>query len=369
MAFLLVLSHHWIRKIYYDAFLAIHISLALAVLVCVYFHVENMDDPSFFAFIWTCVAMWSFDRALRLGRVLYHSLLPNAKGIKALASYVPESDIIRLDVSKFFPRGEPSAVGAYYYVYEPGRIRGYESHPFTLCSWNRTSSGSNVMRTPTTSVGKEFQIAATDVEDGSPPSPAPSTSQETSHSFLIQPQHGFTQELRQKISSQEEIKAYPLTVLLEGPYGEQFPLERHSDVLMIIGGSGITAAVSRAYDLLSKSNARLHIVWAVRNKALVHTVCDHEFNSLLGHENVRLDVYLTKDTADPEKVFRHGVQLYEGRPVIESLLAEAIAQSSSSVGVFCCGPTRMGATCRVEIAKLMRSQQADVKFYEERFGW
>ncbi|KAF2009999.1 hypothetical protein BU24DRAFT_436872 [Aaosphaeria arxii CBS 175.79] len=58
-----------IRQRFYDAFLLGHIVLAMLFLVGTWFHIKKQDNE-FDMYFWPCVAVWAFDRALRLGRVL-----------------------------------------------------------------------------------------------------------------------------------------------------------------------------------------------------------------------------------------------------------------------------------------------------------
>lgn len=62
------------------------------------------------------------------------------KGVKATATYHRTTEMVRLDITDFMP-DKKIVPGLYYYLYMPAGLRGYESHPFTLCSWRR--SGSN----------------------------------------------------------------------------------------------------------------------------------------------------------------------------------------------------------------------------------
>lgn len=61
------------------------------------------------------------------------------KGVKATATYDRTTEMVRLDITDFMPENRV-VPGLYYYLYMPAGLRGYESHPFTLCSWRRSGS-------------------------------------------------------------------------------------------------------------------------------------------------------------------------------------------------------------------------------------
>lgn len=356
-----------LRNRWYDLFLMIHIALAVLALAATLYHLFHMEDESFYAFIWACVAAWAFDRALRLSRILYHSLAPNMRGNKATASREPGTDMVRLEVTDFL--GSTPPPGSYYYVYEPGQWRGYESHPFTICSWREeapTSPGSSITDPTTTSdVGSEKEtrvsIGATRKSSGS--------QGKLRHSFLIRSRDGFTKRLLNSIAPPSEAgQPHTLRVLLEGPYGETLPLDKHTDVLMIVGGSGVTAAVSHAYRLMQTPNTRLKLVWVVRETSLVENVCKHELAGLIPSEKATLEVYITQ-TGEAEKGTLLPFDGRSGRPDIEALVAAERSVCAQSLAVFTCGPASMSRSCRAAVAKVIGEPGGRIEFYEERFGW
>lgn len=158
--------------------------------------------------------------------------MPNIKGIKATAEWDESKDLVRLDVTEFF-NNTKTTPGMFYYVYEPGRLRGYESHPFTLCSWNYPNpdsarhSGTSSLEEKrgdsfVSNIDNQHKSQLKDVELGleqvntnntiitNETIPDTRGSHEARHTFLIRPKDGFTQRLRHKHSKK-------FHVLLEGP--------------------------------------------------------------------------------------------------------------------------------------------------------
>ena len=76
------------------------------------------------------MAVWVFDRALRLCRLAYFNLYPSAVGVKATATFDSTTGLVRLDVSSAY-RLQNAPPGSFFFVYEPYCVQGYESHPFT----------------------------------------------------------------------------------------------------------------------------------------------------------------------------------------------------------------------------------------------
>ncbi|KAF2170434.1 hypothetical protein M409DRAFT_19255 [Zasmidium cellare ATCC 36951] len=391
MSVLIGSSLFFIRNRWYDVFLGIHFIFALMLLVCIWFHVK-IQYGAFNGFIWPAVAIWSLDRILRWTRILCISVLPNLKGTKATATFDENKDLIRLDVTEFFKKHAPIP-GSFYYVYEPGRLRGYESHPFTLCTWNhalpasRSSSSTSsldspiekemektsddLLNSPNDSKDVELGIERTPTDD---PIPDKRKSSEAHHTFLIRPRNGFTDRLRTKTSTLPgEEKSKDIRVLIEGPYGCELTIHQYSTVVLVVGGAGITAAISRMYSLLRTAGSPhfVRLVWATQKREMVDDICAHELDGVLGSPRLRTDFYITSSSTmrSPEGEKESRVTLNAGRPDIETILQEERSRCQGSMAVFCCGPSGMEASTRNGVVKLLGEKGSHVAFYQERFGW
>lgn len=317
---------------------------------------------------------------MRISRLLYFSLMPNLKGIKATAEWDETKDLVRLDVTDFF-KSIKTTPGVFYYVYEPGRLRGYESHPFTLCTWNYPNPDSS-RNSETSSLEEkrgDSHISDTekpqnaelkDVEMGLKPvltnETIPDTrgSREARHTFLVRPKDGFTQRLRHKHSQK-------FHVLLEGPYGLELYMHQYAAVVMIVGGSGITAAISRAYALL-RAGAPPHIrlVWVAQKLEMVDDVCAHELSGVLGNSRFKMDVFATSPTESTISSSRkRSYNLHTGRPDVDGILNEERDKCAGSMAVFCCGPPGLDASVRNSVVRLLKEDGPHVAFLEERFSW
>lgn len=317
-------------------------------------------------FIWPCVAIWSLDRLLRLCRIIHYSLLPYIlKRARAVASYDEQADMIRLDVTDFLQRKEIDA-GIYYYVYLPTSMPGWESHPLSLCTWRQGGSY--------TQPGSPHLSASGDVKDGQTTMTAvsdPENQLSLKHSFLIRPYAGMTARMKQQIisTSTAQESASNIIVLLEGPYGIRLKLENYSDILVIAGGSGITAAISHSHRLVEKGNTHISIVWAAAQKHLVDDICRHELSGVLGNENVQLHVYLTEGAVLEGGKAGDKYMVHLGRPDIEKVMIEARQRCGRDLAIVSCGTPAMADVCRKAMVSLLSTQGPHVGYYNETLTW
>ncbi|OKL56846.1 hypothetical protein UA08_07986 [Talaromyces atroroseus] len=273
--------------------------------------------------------IWVSDRFLRLTRVVYCNLhirlrLGGTQTTRSTATYDPASNVVRLEVIPGSVMHQPTA-SSFYYLYQPFRFRGWESHPFTLGSWEHTvedqNSHSDTIATAITEIGNDG------IENSKTPLLNASISQrhtgnEDSYSdakrilerpkliFWIRPYNGWTRSLRDQCLDSPNRSVSP-TILLEGPYGESFSLGGHEPVLLIAGGTGIACAVPyirenlhRSKMMMSKNknenddselltHTRIHLVWASRETAFVHDVASRELRDALSHEEFHASFYIT----------------------------------------------------------------------------
>jgi NAD(P)H-flavin reductase len=301
---------------------------------------------------------------MRLARTAYLGLIPRfAKGIKATATYDHAAEIIRLDVTYLLPNNNITP-GYYYYLYAPGDIKGYQSHPFTLCSWRKQTTSSSIQASPLTEDDKEITTH--------PSSTASSSSDNITHSLLIRPYRGFTGRLQEKLmKSPSHNSSTNLTVFLEGPYGCALDLRSFSNVLIIAGGSGITAAISHSNFLLPTRKTFVRVVWAVQNSSLVENVCEHELKEAINDPNFDLVVYETrKASGDVEKMASSASRpVQHGRPDIEATIREARGKCERDMAVVVCGPPRMADACRAAVVESLGERGPGVEFYNEALGW
>lgn len=320
--------------------------------------------------MWPCVAVWVFDRALRYGRMIYTSILPRfRKGIRASVTYDASSEMLRLDVTKFFPN-KPPVPGLFYFVYMPWALRGYESHPFTLCSWRAAGDIDSDIDSPNSGSDDKKRTARSQINDSA------AMSGDVNHSFLIRPYGGFTERLRDGATSKGSIEAGAAgevrleTIFLEGPYGAKLDLSTYSDVLIIAGGSGITAAVSHTFYLLPTGKTKVQVSWAVPQRHLVDDICNNELAAVMRHPRFAMDVHVTSGpNLKPEDWQLALYTVAHGRPDLYEIMRNARESCDLSLAVVTCGTPAMADACRAAVVRLLKEPGPDVGYYNESMMW
>jgi len=312
-------------------------------------------------------------------------------GSESRMTYDETTDVIRLEVTpstqlQFIP-------GDYYFLYQPFRLSGWENHPFTV---GATSYEVGTARPPSqASLGKPDEP----LDDSLLPL-IPKTqdnNQETMDRlpqkqnaarlkliFWIRPYDGWTQQLRQQCL-QSKSQPVDATILLEGPYGHNFPLWRYESVLMIVGGTGIAAAVPYLQDHLRRSGdgpqpinedtriRDIELVWTARQSALLRDIARGELAPVLAREDFRASFYTTGASVEPpQDIHEFGCTIQTGRPHLQSLIMSRACDASVtgvSLVILVCGPAGMAEEARAVTHLAMRRGYRTIKYVEEIFAW
>jgi NAD(P)H-flavin reductase len=166
------------------------------------------------------------------------------------------------------------------------------------------------------------------------------------------------------------------TVFLEGPYGTKTDLSTYSDVLVICGGSGITAAISHAHFLVAaNTHTKVHVVWAVPQRQLPDDICAHELASVIKTDRCNMVVYLTAEAAEEVRVRDVGTlprSLYEvriGRPNIGAVMREYRRMATKNLAIVTCGTRQMSDVCRAAVVQVLGEEGVDTGYYNETLVW
>ncbi|KAG5648723.1 hypothetical protein DXG03_000070 [Asterophora parasitica] len=371
MSLIIPLAIRPIRQKLYELFLIVHIVLAVATLVLLFYHVTEMDGE-YDAWLWACVGIWAFDRFLRYVRVGVLSYKTMRSGgentVASLTGQPGEGGLIRLTVQSSITI-DPKP-GSYYYLYTPRSWRPWENHPFTLASWEQTPGG-------------------------------------TTFHFHFAPLAGATRRIEKRIAQAKDLST-KMTVLLEGPYGTVHPVPSYEQILLVAGGSGITAILPYAFSIVNSSprHARkVTIVWVVRKAAYAADLLSHELapkntpgidvhvhvsredgplatdfidrlpNRVAGAD----DTYSSDgDSTGAHKEGKDGAsfKVAGGRPVMANLLAHHISQlvGSERLAVLACGPATMLDDLRRAVANSYGNGEGQVRgdaleYFEDAFSW
>ncbi|PTU19680.1 hypothetical protein P175DRAFT_0503222 [Aspergillus ochraceoroseus IBT 24754] len=410
MLLLLPTAVNWFRRRAYETFLLIHIIFSVGLLVCCFYHTIIFEGHEYWFYLWLPVGIWGFDRLLRLIRLVYCNLHVriNAGSLvqytTSTASYYKAADIVRLDVAPGSSRIRPNP-GQYYFLYQPFRLTGWESHPFTLGCWSH--QGRSALSPSPSWIAKDnegvdvaqmplLSDSSSDSGNRSTREPLPCTdSQELNLGFWIRPFDGWTRHLREQCMQSPD-QTVDVRILLEGPYGHGFPLRSFDSVLFIAGGTGIASAVPYIHDHISRSSQNpdetatrvrdLRLVWVARQSAFIHQVATRELSSALGRDDFRASFYSTSpvtqsdsDTISEEStsfpagaVTEKDIEISQGRPDIDDLIlshAREAQESSSLAAVLVCGPPAMADRTRAAVHMAMQQGYQSLQYIEESFSW
>lgn len=179
--------------------------------------------------------------------------------------------MVRLEVVTSLPfHPKP---GTHCFIYFPTLIF-WENHPFTLASWG-----------PANSVAKDGK-------------------KQMKLTFLVSQHAGMTRALARKVAASDGVAK--MRVLVEGPYGQHFPVHRYEKVCLVAGGSGITNTLSylcylrklAEADDKTLSTRRVEIVWIAKDQDFIDGILQNELTNLVGLAgrdfDIRIIIYLTR---------------------------------------------------------------------------
>ncbi|UKZ49270.1 hypothetical protein TrVGV298_003515 [Trichoderma virens] len=369
----------------------------------------SIFDGQYDPYLWPLVAIWSFDRFLRIVRVVYcnlHVQLHKKSLNRSIAaiSYDQDANIIRVQINTHIkPRP-----GQHYYLYQPFRLTGWESHPFTLAYWSQSTESQHR--------GQAGAPATGSTTVGSIAASSKAMEGEYLMSFWIRPQDGWTRHLRDLCLKSSQVPATSKeTILLEGPYGMSEPLQKFDEVLLIAGGSGIAAMVPYVLDYISQASNKssrtrirgLTLVWSDRNRAFMHQIAQQELAAALTLNEIRCMFYCTDSAkvsidatdkipiGDADKVSAESgvlkskeetdisestdsisatgsLTIDTGRPDIPTIIeraATAATESGSRLAVMTCGPAGMSDAARDATYRAIRTRNSSIEYFESAFGW
>ncbi|BEI93595.1 uncharacterized protein CcaverHIS019_0600540 [Cutaneotrichosporon cavernicola] len=381
---MLLTSFALVRRIMYEFFLVVHITMCFIFIVAAWFH-----WPKLGWWPWTGLILWGFDRGVGFARMIFVNkawLIPftsKRDQHSACTVEIVDPTVLRITVAN---RNLTWSPGQHALLTMPqvATLR-YEQHPFTMAS----ASGDAV--------------------------------------FLVRAQGGFTARLLDRTQSQTETG---FNCYIEGPYGMSHHSELlgHDTLLLVCGGTGITYGCSNFLGAIAAAQqsktslSSLRLVWNVREAAHIEWIAPL-LNAALekgtGGMTVSIDIYVTRSgmaeghsieegsgedsgTTTPEinssteavdkvatpSVGEKGmyglteaamriVTFHKGRSPVETILRKDTAGSTTNaagVAVGMCGPLELQldtrrAICRVNSASKILKGQPPIVLHVENFGW
>lgn len=326
------------RESVYETFLQIHRVLVIVFTFAVYYHLKSFGYLQWF---WAAIAVWAFDRAARLVRIL-------VGGVRSKAEMqVHGHEFVKFKVN-YSGLWKPQP-GAYAFIYflKPF-FKSWEDHPFSCY-----------------------------------PSPVPG--EENKIVFCMRILNGKTKQMANYLADKPEGRD-TVPVLIEGPYGQHFPVENSDSIVLICGGIGFTGAYSYAchYKNLAGSK-RISFIWITRfNHNL--SVFAEELDFLAHEDNVDVQLYVTDDvgpdsnektdtSSNNNSLEKRSVgsitssNVNYGIPNLSELIPRHIEESSGSTAFMVCGPPGLNDSVRKTVVDNMDKGKGRVDIYVEAFNW
>jgi predicted ferric reductase len=266
LAFLTVVSFAPIRKLSYEVFYLLHITLAGGLLAAIYMHLRNN-----YVYFWLSIALVSADRLIRLVNKAWVSS-PRLRGKKqafqdATFELLP-GNATRITVHKPLMKWQP---GQHVYL-SCYKLLPFQSHPFTIASLPSDNKLEIILQ-PQAGGTKRF------------------------YNFAAVHNHG----------SERGIPIKP--VAFEGPYGFSHSLHQYTSVVFFAGSSGAAYTVPLLRELLQRrqkgetiATRRVRFVWAIKSRDMLCWFQDvleealAQARTTQGELVVEAEVYITQAT-------------------------------------------------------------------------
>ncbi|KAH6636463.1 ferric reductase like transmembrane component-domain-containing protein [Chaetomium tenue] len=339
------------RHAYYETFKLFHIALAILSIIGLWYHLDLKKLPQL-KYLYAVVALWVFDRLARLIRIGYRNI--GAGGTKTLVEALP-GGACRVTVTMARPWAFKP--GQHAYLYMP-TVSFWQSHPFTV-AWSEESDHHLADE-------EKLPVRRQDILGAG----------KTTLSFIIRGRTGFTGSLYNQASARPDGKMVT-RCLVEGPYRGSSRLHSYGTVMLFAGGVGITQAVPHVRDLVAGFNngtvatRKVIMVWTIQSPEHLEWIRPW-MTEILGMERRReiLRVMLfvsrprsTKEIHSPSST----VQMFPGRPNIDTLLGHEMESQVGTMAVSVCGPGALSD----EVRRAVRNRQygGNLDFVEEAFSW
>jgi predicted ferric reductase len=228
--------------------------------------------------------------------------------------------------------------------------------------------------------------------------------------FYLKVKGGVTHGLYKYLSRQPENKA-TIKVTIEGPYGNRLPLDRYDTAVFLSGGNGIPGLYYQARDIVKNNSnkTRVKFYWVIRHYRSIEWF----YEELLKFENSNVEpvVYVTQpdvglttpiapqissssefdeqeeklNESNNTKAELHEteseayianlkkklsfVDFREGRPNMNQVVAEEIAESNGSIAFTTCAHGTMVDDARKAVVDNLDSTPNRVELFEQIQGW
>lgn len=375
------------RHAFYETFLHIHIALVSLTLAALWIHLDGRSQKPYLEAV---IAIWAVERFLRLSSLLYHNI--GRSTTTANIEPLP-GDALRITLRLARPaRFKP---GQHIYLTIPS-IGLWTSHPFSI-AWSETHPQTPQTLDPEKALAtytSNHQYTTTSLS-------AP----QTTISILLCRRSGFTSRLHKRLSSTPNPSTQlSFRALIEGPYGITPYLSSYGTILLFAGGIGITAHIPTLRSLIASyatstsAVRRIVLIWIIRSPEHLEWIRPW-MTSILSmpkrRDVLRIQLFITRPRSSKEihspsavsefssslrmesllsgtrtltwTVMPQTVQMFPGKPSIDTLVERESREQVGAMAVSVCGPGGLGDDVRLAVRR--RQSTRNIDFLEEGFGW
>ncbi|KAI0390363.1 ferric reductase like transmembrane component-domain-containing protein [Xylariaceae sp. FL0594] len=337
------------RHAFYETFKIMHIALAIVTILGLWYHLD-LKRLTQLKWLIAVVPIWIGDRLIRFLRIVYHNF--GKGGTKTLVEALP-GNAVRVTVTmarpwKFMP-------GQHAYLYMP-TISFWQSHPFSL-AWSEEADD---VKDDKIALNRQDILAM----------------RKTSMSFIIRARTGMTSTLYQRAAASPDGRLVT-RCLVEGPYGGEHMLDSYGTVMLFAGGVGIAHAVPYVRHLTAGfangtvATRKVVLVWIIQSPEHLEWIRPWMTQILAmerRREILRIMLFVsrprsTKEIHSPSST----VQMFPGRPNIDTLMGMEMENQLGMMGVTVCGPGSLSDEVRLAVRR--KQYDGAIDFVEEAFSW
>lgn len=231
--FLCVHSLGPLRRKFYELFVVVHVPVSIALLGLLFWHCHNYLTS--WHYLWATTAIWLASYIFRLLYLNWTNPFQISWGIgEEAAVTVLEDNAVKVTI----PTRARWKPGQYIYLRMPG-VSLFENHPFTIASLCSDDYPSEY--------GEQYRDMV----------------------VVFRPFGGFTKKVLD--SALDHGPWWTYRAFIDGPYGGmRRRLDSFEHVVLIAGGTGITAIVSQLLDLIKRMRdgkavtRSIHLLWAMK---------------------------------------------------------------------------------------------------------
>ncbi|KAI9796775.1 MAG: hypothetical protein M1835_003131, partial [Candelina submexicana] len=344
---ILVQSHSILRHAFYETFLHLHIAIVMVAVVGLWLHLKGLRQKKLVVVV---VTIWIIQRLWRMTIFMYRNV---SKGRSTAVVEVLPGDAMRVRVNMARPWAFKP--GQHMFLYMPS-VGLWTSHPFSV-AWSGNEDDSNPE--------KGLAIRQQDAFER----------QKTTMSLVIRRRTGFTESLYRKAESAVNGRLV-VTAYAEGPYGGIHCLHSYGTVLMFAGGVGITHQVSFVRDLVAGfangtvAARKLVLVWIIQSPEHLEWIRPWMTEILAmdkRREVLRILLFVTRPRSTKEIQSPSAtVQMFPGRPNVETLIALEAENQVGAMAVTVCGTGSLSDDVRRAVR--CRQTRSNIDLIEESFS-